>query len=394
MTSPNRSLLVAPIGGPASDYAEYFDAAPDTNRTKHAYSEHDDDDRVVTLWDAARATRASKKTKTRTPAVLWPFKWDAREQDRHALFPILHRDIFDVYKLIERQHWVVEEIDLSQDAASWKNMRQEERNFASPWLGFFSGADNALIDLIDVLRGVVNGMESKMVYSVQEAQEQVHVEAYQAQIEELHLSPSDTELLRLQFFSSPPVHALVEWIENSQLPTTPIAEVVVSTAFSEGLLFSGAFACFQWLRERNLLPGITAFNRMILRDEGVHASHSTLLARKYLQSWARPSADSVARIARSAVKVAAQLVAHTLPVPILDMNADLLTQYLQFQADYLCTEMGYRPVFNAKNPFPFMEKQVLNGENKTNFFEKKTTEYQGLTKGALDFCITRRPAVP
>jgi ribonucleotide reductase beta subunit family protein with ferritin-like domain len=42
-------------------------------------------------------------------------------------------------------------------------------------------------------------------------------------------------------------------------------------------------------------------------------------------------------------------------------------------ADRLCVQLGYSKLFNAVNPFQFME--LISIEGKTNFFERKVGEY-------------------
>lgn len=56
------------------------------------------------------------------------------------------------------------------------------------------------------------------------------------------------------------------------------------------------------------------------------------------------------------------------------MNCVLMKQYIEFVADRLLTELGFSKVFQAENPFDFMENISLEG--KTNFFEKRVSEYQ------------------
>ena len=56
------------------------------------------------------------------------------------------------------------------------------------------------------------------------------------------------------------------------------------------------------------------------------------------------------------------------------MNADMMCDYIEFVADRLLLALGCEKVFNATNPFDFMEMISLQG--KTNFFEKRVGEYQ------------------
>ena len=56
------------------------------------------------------------------------------------------------------------------------------------------------------------------------------------------------------------------------------------------------------------------------------------------------------------------------------MNAEMMKEYIQFVADRLMLELGYSEIYNANNPFDWMELISLQG--KTNFFEKRVSEYQ------------------
>ncbi len=56
------------------------------------------------------------------------------------------------------------------------------------------------------------------------------------------------------------------------------------------------------------------------------------------------------------------------------MNADLMKQYIEFVADRWLVALGASKIYNATNPFDFMEMISLQG--KTNFFEKRVGDYQ------------------
>ncbi len=55
------------------------------------------------------------------------------------------------------------------------------------------------------------------------------------------------------------------------------------------------------------------------------------------------------------------------------MNAALMRQYIEFVADHLLVALGNDKVYNATNPFDFMDMISLQG--KTNFFEKRVSDY-------------------
>jgi ribonucleotide reductase beta subunit family protein with ferritin-like domain len=55
------------------------------------------------------------------------------------------------------------------------------------------------------------------------------------------------------------------------------------------------------------------------------------------------------------------------------MNKELMSQYIEFVADRLSTQLGYGKIWSATNPFDFME--CISVEGKDNFFEKRVSTY-------------------
>ena len=51
-----------------------------------------------------------------------------------------------------------------------------------------------------------------------------------------------------------------------------------------------------------------------------------------------------------------------------------MSQYIEYVADRLLQQLGYNKIWNSTNPFDFMEMCSLT--SKTNFFEKRVSEYQ------------------
>lgn len=58
--------------------------------------------------------------------------------DRFVLFPIKHKEIWNMYKKHEASFWTAEEIDLSQDLMHWERLTDDERHFVKYVLAFFA----------------------------------------------------------------------------------------------------------------------------------------------------------------------------------------------------------------------------------------------------------------
>ena len=157
----------------------------------------------------------------------------------------------------------------------------------------------------------------------------------------------------------------LRWISKGSF-----AERLIAFAAVEGIFFSGSFCSIFWLKKRGLMPGLTFSNELISRDEGLHCDFACLLYTKHLLH--RLSKKTVETIIRDAVEIEKEFVTDALPVNLIGMNAKLMQQYIEFVADRLLVELGNEKIYNATNPFDFMEMISLQG--KTNFFEKRVGE--------------------
>jgi ribonucleotide reductase beta subunit family protein with ferritin-like domain len=315
------------------------------------------------------------------------FHWAAGEESRLSLRPIRHEDIWAFRKRIEGLHWTAQEVDYTLDRADWTNrMSDDDRNFVRMQLAFFARIDVDVLDNLDENFGnEIDCLEARMVYAAQKDQECTHAESYALQIECV-MSGEERETVLNAVRTMPIIAKMRAWVLRWFDPAIPIGERLVAFGAVEGVLFQASFAALQWLRERNILPGITSANSFIARDEGVHTDFSCLLVRRYLAD--RPSPQRVESIFRSVIGLIDEFVKESLPVRLIGMNADLMSQYVRFQADHVVVGMGYPAVFRATNPFQFMDKLTLNDVSKTNFFEARPTQYQTATKeGSVRFAI-------
>ena len=134
------------------------------------------------------------------------------------------------------------------------------------------------------------------------------------------------------------------------------------------------------------MPGLTFSNELISRDEGLHCEFACLL---YSMLENKLSHEAVKAIISDAVAIEKEFITDALPVKLIGMNADLMKQYIEFVADRWLSELGYPKLYNATNPFDFMEMISLQG--KTNFFEKRVGDYQKAgvmtTKDAQNFSL-------
>ena len=146
---------------------------------------------------------------------------------------------------------------------------------------------------------------------------------------------------------------------------------LLAFAAVEGIFFSGSFCALFWLKRRGIMPGLTFSNELISRDEGMHTDFAVLL---YSKLNHKVPEEQVHNMVKEAVSIEQEFINESLPCRLIGMNAELMSQYIEFVADRLLQQLQYNKIWNSTNPFDFMEMCSLTA--KTNFFEKRVSEYQ------------------
>ncbi|MBM3417672.1 MAG: ribonucleoside-diphosphate reductase [Bacteroidetes bacterium] len=292
---------------------------------------------------------------------------------RFVLFPIEHDDIWNFYKKAEASFWTAEEIDLSPDLIDWENkLNNDERHFIKHVLAFFAASDGIVNEnLAENFLSEVQYTEAKFFYGFQIAMENIHSETYSLLIDTYIKNSAEKEYLFNAIETLDCVKKKANWALR-WIDKGSFAERLVAFAAVEGIFFSGSFCSIFWLKKRGLMPGLSFSNELISRDEGLHCDFACLLYKKHL-IYKLPK-EQVKQIIMDAVEIEKDFVTDALPVKLIGMNSDLMSQYIEFVADRLLVELGNEKVYHASNPFDFMEMISIQG--KTNFFEKRVGEYQ------------------
>ncbi|KAF8665694.1 hypothetical protein AX16_000147 [Volvariella volvacea WC 439] len=292
---------------------------------------------------------------------------------RFVLFPIQYHEIWQMYKKAEASFWTAEEMDLSKDLHDWTyRLNDNERHFISHVLAFFAASDGIVNEnLVERFSNEVQVAEARCFYGFQIMMENIHSETYSLLIDTYIKDPAQREYLFDAVETIPCIKRKADWALRwiSDKDST-FAERLVAFAAVEGIFFSGSFAAIFWLKKRGLMPGLTFSNELISRDEGMHTDFACLL---FSHLRRRPHPDTVRTIITQAVSIEQEFLTDALPVSLIGMNARLMCQYIEFVADRLLVSLGNDKVYNAANPFDFMDMISLQG--KTNFFEKRVSDY-------------------
>jgi ribonucleotide reductase beta subunit family protein with ferritin-like domain len=294
------------------------------------------------------------------------------DDSRFVMFPIQHNDIWNMYKKQVDCFWRAEEVDLSKDLDDWDTLESSEKHFVSLILAFFAASDGLVIENLGLrFMSDVQNSEARAFYGFQIAMENIHSQMYSMLIETYI---SDREEKGKLFNALNTFDCIKQkgewakkWINDNR---SSFATRLVAFACVEGIFFSGAFCSIFWLKKRGLMPGLTFSNELISRDEALHTEFAVLL---YSKLHKKINKARIYEIVSEAVEIEKVFITEALPCKLIGMNSNLMTQYIEFVADRLLTQLGYDKKYNVSNPFSFME--LISVESKTNFFEKRVSEY-------------------
>ena len=294
------------------------------------------------------------------------------DDSRYVMFPIADQDIWKMYKKQVDCFWRAEEIDLSKDLDHWKNLSNDEQYFISMILAFFAASDGIVLENLGMrFMSEVQMSEARAFYGFQIAMENIHSETYSLMIESLIKDQKEkTKLFEaMNNFECIKKKAdwAIKWINDED---SSFATRLIAFACVEGIFFSGSFCSIFWLKKRGLMPGLTFSNELISRDEALHTEFAVLL---YSKLDVRLPESQIQQIISESVEIEKEFICDALPCRLIGMNSTLMSQYIEFVADRLLVQLGYSKMYNTQNPFAFME--MISVEGKTNFFEKRVSEY-------------------
>lgn len=296
----------------------------------------------------------------------------AEENNRYTLFPIKYKDFWSMYKEALSVVWTVEEIDLSNDTKDWEKLNEHQQHFIKYILAFFAGSDGIVLENLGIrFFQEIQVPEARCFYAFQMAMENVHSETYSLLIDTYIKEETEKEFLFNAIDNIPCIKKKGDWaIKWIQDQDSSFAQRLVAFACVEGIFFSGAFCAIYWLKDLKLMPGLTFSNELISRDESQHTMFAVLVY-KHIEN--KLSEEKIHCIIKEAVEIEKEFIIDAIPCSMIGMNSKLMSEYIEFCADRLIVQLGYSKIYNAKNPFDFMERISLNG--KTNFFEKRVGEY-------------------
>lgn len=282
---------------------------------------------------------------------------------RFTIFPIHHPDLWDRYKAAQKQLWIAEEIDLSQD--KWHQLSEKEKEVLKMCLGFFSASDIIVNNnIVNTLLGKVNQAEAEFYYNLQLFIESVHselyalfIERYIPQSEQLQMFNAATEIQTVKKKTD----WAMKWMRDDNFE-----ESLVAFACIEGLSFSVLFSLIFYFKETGKLQGLCNGNLLIMKDEQSHYEFGTHYFKNYSKGLPK---EKIREIILDCCEVEKQFAIDVLGQGLPGLTVDKMLQYVEFVTDGVLKDFELEKEFNSSNPLSYMSKISL--DSRSNFFESR-----------------------
>lgn len=293
------------------------------------------------------------------------------DKKRWNVIPILHHDLWQKKEEVEKANWVAKEVDLSSDR--WNELSKVDQDYLKMLLAFFSVSDGIVLEnLNNNFTSEVNIKEAEHFYNFQAQIESVHEEMYGLLIENYIKDPVEKEQMHNAVEHLDTVRKKAEWALQ-WIDHPSFAHRLVAFSCVEGLAFSSTFAGIFYYRSLGKMPGMCQANEFIMRDENSHYDFAVYLYHNYLKEEFKIDKEEIRKIILGCYEVEKTFVEESMPTGLLGLNKDQMVQYIKYVADTILLDYGLEVEFGVSQPLEYMNRIAL--QRKTNFFEKRETEY-------------------
>jgi len=322
-----------------------------------------------------------------------------------TLRPMQYPQFFELYKNSIKNIWTTDELDFSIDYEHLRDkISPKEAHLIKRLVAFFATADNLVAhNLVLNFYKHINSPEYRMFLGKQLFDEMLHVETYLLLVDAYIPDPDERTAAFSAFQTIPSIKMKADFcfkymdsiekldvLDNDDKRRQFILNLICFAGCVEGLFFFGAFAYVYFLRNKGLLPGLSAATNWVFRDESLHIEGATLAVCAIREEYPHLFDDAlnhqVDQMIEEAIEVEMFFCEDALTFGVTGLSPVMMREYLQYCADQRLTQLGFKRKYNAKNPFSFMVLQDV--QPLTNFFEKRVTEYQkgfNTTEAAVNF---------
>jgi len=319
-----------------------------------------------------------------------------------TLRPMRYPVFYEMYRDAIKNTWTVEEVDFSRDTADLNNrLLPSERHLINRLVAFFATGDSIVSNnLVLNLYKHINAPEARMYLSRQLYEEALHVQFYLTLLDTYIPDISEREKAFAAIHNIPSIKHKADfcfkWLDScyklDELRSEDdrrqfLLNLICFSSCIEGLFFFAAFAYVYFLRSKGLLDGLATGTNWVFRYESMHMNFAlevvNTVRNEQPELFDARMQDQVIEMIREAVDCETKFAEDILGQGVPGMSVKDMRTYLEYIADQRLQALGMAPIYNSKNPFPFMDLQDV--QELANFFERRVSAYQIAVTGEVCF---------
>lgn len=295
---------------------------------------------------------------------------------------------YEAYKIMQKLHWLPEEVPLQEDVHDWNvKLTNRERFLLTHLFRFFTKGDEDISHgYTDQYQPTFKPTEIRMMLSSFNTAEANHIDAYSQLIDTVGLPEAEYEMFA-EFTEMREKHEYMfaDRAENKdgtkRTKVERIAlDLAVFSAFGEGMQLFSSFAVLLSFKRRGLMKGMSTIVEWSLRDESHHVDSMIKLFHTLIKEHPKVWTDELKAAIRQTAKEMVVLEDRFIDLmfsegPIEGITAEDTKTYIRYTTDRRMIQLGLKPIYRQKeNPLEWLD-EMMTAHTHTNFFEGRATEY-------------------
>jgi ribonucleoside-diphosphate reductase subunit M2 len=295
---------------------------------------------------------------------------------RYSIYPIINKDLFDLYKEHRKDNWTESEINFIDD--DFNSLSEARQRMVKKLIFFFANSDVIVADnVFNNLMSKGMPLEAELFLSYKHYNEGIHMITYGDLIEAYIQNADEKQKAYDAIYQSDFVAKKLQWAQKYTNETTSLAESLVADMAIEAIYFSSTFASIFWLKELGLpLKGLFKANLSILKDELKHYNFDAYYYKTRLEGALEES--RIKQIFSEAVEVEKTFIDDFIGDGVEGVNGEELKKYVEFVCDVVLVNMGLTKMYGTQHNLRFMDS--IGIQKTVNFFETRSSNYV-LTEG-------------
>ncbi len=306
-----------------------------------------------------------------------------------------------LYRKMRSFFWIPDEIPLGDDKRQFPTLTANEQDAYQRVLSFLIFLDSIQIDNIGVLAEYVTAPEVTACLKAQAFFETIHAQSYDYLLTSVvdqvtrdavySMWKDDVHLMRRNRFITDLYQAFINDQSEENFIRSCMADFLL-----EGIYFYSGFAFFYSLGRQDKMGGTVSMIRLIQRDENTHLALFTNIMRTLMDEnqeyFDQGMRSELVGMVRTAVDHEIAWGKYVTKNQILGLSDTILERYIKYLGNTRCQAIGFDPIYPevTEHPMEWVESYSSMNSTKTDFFERKVTNYQK-TGGNLNLSRLKPP---